>query len=112
MIEYNQIDRGIKEDQKKKITDHFAYQKVPVQNYNILKVRDAILGLGIILEEDLQNQFYLTTVKTGFLGTNEAVAIVLLNNNVVSVAAYAPEGLINQNIANKAVEKIKNRIIR
>ena len=110
LVEYNRIDNSLSEDKKKEVIKGFALEEIPVQNYNILKVRDALYGLGTILEEDLDNQFYITTVRIGSIGAYEAVAIVSLENDKVSIAAYAKEGLISQNNAQKAIKKIKTRI--
>lgn len=110
LIEYGRIDSNLSPEQKKKEKEHFACETVAVKNYNILKVRDSIIGLGTILEENIDEQFYIATIKIGFIGAYEAVAIVCLDKDVISIAAYAKEGLISQNNAQKAIDKIKKRI--
>ena len=110
LIEYERIDPALSPDEKTEAKEKFACENIDVNNFNILKVRDAIMGLGTILEEDLDNKYYITTVKIGSIGAYEAVAIVSLDQNKLSIAAYAKEGLLFQNNARKAVDKIKARI--
>ncbi len=110
LIEYGRIESKLSTQQKEKEKDHFACENIAVKNYNILKVRDSIIGLGTILEENIDEQFYITTIRIGLIGAYEAVAIVCLDKDVISIAAYAKEGLISQNNAQKAIDKIKKRI--
>ncbi len=110
LIEYGQLGPEMSADQKKEIKNQFESDEISVKNFNILKVRDSLFGLGAILEENLNDQYYITTVKSGLLGMNEAVAIVFLHDDIVSIAAYSKEGFISQNTAHKAIIRIRNRI--
>lgn len=108
-----------------------------------LHIRDAILGLGTILKEDLENHYYITSVKTGVFNNVLAYAIIQRNcdksdnlkeakpshaeadNSIdmteskledgiepksVDIAVYAKEGLLKQNLAGKALGKIKQTL--
>ncbi len=78
-----------------------------------LRVRAAIIGLGKIVEEDLDKHTYVTTIKIGKgAGINEALMVTLLNGNTVYYAACAHEGLISQHIAEKAVALVADRIAK
>ena len=74
---------------------------------SLQKIRDAVLGLGKILEENLEEQYYLTTVDVGL---SAAVLVARASENVAEVAAYAEEGIIRQHLAYKAIELFKTRL--
>ncbi|MBR3016048.1 MAG: hypothetical protein IKH57_03035 [Clostridia bacterium] len=78
-----------------------------------MRVRAAIIGLGRIIEEDLEKHIWITTIKVGTgAGTNEALMVLLLKGNIVHYAACAHEGLISQHIAKKAVALVSKRIAK
>ncbi len=82
-------------------------ESVPFEKTD-LHIRDAILGLGTILKEDLENHYYITSVKTGLFNNVLAYAIIQRNEDkTVDIAIYAKEGLIKQNLAGKAMDRIK-----
>ena len=110
LVEFGLIDKSLSTNKKEDIKKQFATEKISAMDYSILMVRDALLGLGTILEENLEKQYYMTTIKVGFLGAAESVALVYLNTDVLSVAAYAKEGLIPQHNAQKAIDIIKKHI--
>lgn len=75
-----------------------------------LFIRDAITGLGTILVENLDDHYYITTVKVGAFHNVLTQAIILRNGASAEVAVYAHEGLIKQHLAEKALQKIKKAI--
>ena len=75
-----------------------------------LYIRDAIMGLGTILKENLEEHYYITTVKMGVFGNVLAHAIVLRDEKKANLAVYAKEGFFKQNLAEKGIEKLKERL--
>lgn len=75
-----------------------------------LFVRDAITGLGTILKEDLENHYYITTVKVGRFGNILTQAIILRNGIEVDIAVYAHEGLMKQHLAEKTIRMLKDKL--
>ena len=76
-----------------------------------LRVRAVIIGLGKIVEEDLEKYTDITTIKVGKgIGVNEALMVTLRKGNTVYYAACAHEGFISQHIAEKAVALVAERI--
>lgn len=75
-----------------------------------LFIRDAITGLGTILKEDLEKHYYITSVKVGMMGNVLAYAIIQRNGGNAELAVYAHEGLIKQNLAGKAIDKLKKAL--
>lgn len=73
-----------------------------------IRVRSSIIGLGVILEENLEEHIYVTTVNAGF--SNEALLVCWLNGDELLMIACAHEGFISQHLAEKAIGLVKERI--
>lgn len=74
---------------------------------DFVQLGDKLLGQGQILDEDFDNKIYTINIKTGLIGLNIATISIQLRDFGLSFAAYAKEGLIKQNSAQKAINKIK-----
>ena len=84
-----------------------------IPNASDLRVRAAIIGLGKIVEEDLEKHTYVTTVRVGKgAGVNEALLVTLLKGDTVHYAACAHEGFISQHIAEKAIALVTEKIAK
>ena len=75
-----------------------------------LFIRDAITGLGTIIKEDLENHYYITSVPVGLFGSVFSYAIICRNETEADIVAYAREGLIKQNLAEKTIQKLKGML--
>jgi len=73
-----------------------------------LFIRDAITGLGTIIKEDLEEHYYISSIKAGLLGNVYTYAIILRIDTEAEIVVYAHEGLIKQNMAAKTIEKLKS----
>lgn len=91
----------------KKAEKEVLTEQIVLKKGDDLFIRDAVTGLGTILKEDLDNHYYVTTVKVGAFGNVLPQAIVLRDGENADLAVYAHEGLIKQNLAKKAIEKLK-----
>ena len=67
-----------------------------------LKIRDALFGMGKILEENKEDNYYLSTF---YVGSTAAVLIAAYTEGKVEAAAWAKEGLIKRHIAKKALNR-------
>lgn len=85
-------------------------RQINVQNMSFVNLRDSIIGVGKILEEDLEISTYVVNISAGAANMNSAVVAIQLNDNCVSMLGYAKEGLINQHTAEKAIDKVVERI--
>ena len=72
------------------------------------KIKYALLEIGDILEEDNLQQTFVAIIKAGFANMNPAIVGVNVEKSKVYIVSYAKEGLINQNTAEKAVQKFLN----
>lgn len=84
-----------------------SYDTVHVDKTDDLLLRDALVGQGRILEEDLDNHVYVDLIRVGKRDMSEALLVVKREDRVVHIAAYAKEGLIKQHLSKQAVEKAK-----
>jgi hypothetical protein len=83
---------------------------VDVNNLSFINLRDSIIGLGTILDEDFGTQSYVVNVPSGIANRNSAVVVVQLYENQLFLLGYAKEGIINQHTTSKAIEKLLNRV--
>ncbi len=75
-------------------------------------IRDVLIEVGDILEEDLDSGCYIATVKAGVGSANTAIVVALVDGQVSFFGACAKEGLIKQSTAKKALEKIKKAVLK
>ena len=90
-----------------KAKSEVATGSVLLKNPKDLFIRDAITGMGTIMVEDLENHYYITSIKTGVFGGVLTYAIIQRQDESAEIAVYAHEGLIKQNLALKTIEKLK-----
>ena len=86
-------------------------EAIKLREENDLFIRDAITGMGTILVEDLENHYYITTVKIGAFGGIITQAIIQRFDSRADIAAYAREGLIKRNLAEKTIQKLKDVLV-
>lgn len=82
-----------------------------VKEMTFINLRDCLIGLGTILEEDFDLNVYIISVQAGVVNKNNAIVAVKLNNNKLYMFGYAREGLIKQHTAEKAMEKIEKKVL-
>jgi len=88
--------------------DSPVYASVEVDSPNLMKLRDNLLMLGDILEEDIDREIYVSSVKTGRTDFAKAYVASMISNNRIYFACSSVEGVINQNNAKKALNRIKS----
>ena len=74
-------------------------------------LRDKLIALGQILEENFKYNYYILSIHAGFLNKNEAILLIRLKKNKIYIIGYAVEGLIKQNTVLDAIEKVIKKII-
>ena len=73
---------------------------------SFIEVRDVLIEIADILEEDYQQQIFIAIVKAGFANMNPAILGISVEESNLHIVSYAKEGLIKQNTAEKAVERV------
>lgn len=70
-------------------------------------LREKVIPLGTILEENEKDRIYLISLRVNY---NHATIAAQLKGGKLYLVAYAKEGLIKQNTAQKAIEKVKRAV--
>lgn len=78
---------------------------------SIAQIRDVLLSIGSIIEEDMGGNSYAVEIKAGVTNANVALVLITLDETTLYLSAYAREGLIKQHTAEKAIQKI-NRVLK
>lgn len=85
-------------------------QEIKTKAITFSKIRDLLIGMGTILEEDTENQIYVILIKAGFFNLNSAFVAVQRSKDKIILAGCAKEGLIHQHTAEKAEAKIRKKM--
>ena len=93
---------GDKRKAKKEVTSY----SVSLKKDEDLFIRDAITGLGTILCENLEEHYYITSVKVGLFNNVLTYAIIHRQSGGTTISIYAHEGLIKQCLSEKTYEKL------
>lgn len=79
---------------------------VEIENPNILQLRDNLLRIGEIIEEDLSTGLYISSIKTGPSDFSRAyVASIIVGKRIYFVCS-SKEGLIKQRHSQKAMRRL------
>ena len=95
------LRRYSKIDVKKTVSD-----TVPCNGVTPMKLRDHLMEIGTILEHDEKSGTFVVTIGSGFGKKNLAIVGLMFKNETLYAVAYAEEGLIKQNTAKKAIQRI------
>ena len=87
-------------------------QKIDICDMTLINLRDCLIGLGTILDEDYDLKSYVIKVSAGLANCNTAIVAIQLFENTLWLLGYAKEGLINQHTAEKAMDKVKKRVFQ
>lgn len=68
---------------------------------SFMQIRDFLCMLGNILYEDIENQIYAASVRSGFKNMNNMIVALQLVDNQLFVVGYAKEGLLDQKSCKK-----------
>lgn len=94
-------------DDMDRAENEVSTERIVLRKADDLFIRDAITGIGTILKEDLEHNYYITTVKVGLFGNVLTQAIIQRDDASAEIAVYAREGLIKQQLADKTIQKLK-----
>ena len=85
-----------------------CYKVFNVSNLHYLQLRDGLTALGEIMEENQEEQLYVSVIRSGFFSKNPAAVSTVLDGSKLHVMAYAKEGLIDQHTSNLAFKEIES----
>lgn len=85
-------------------------KSIGIKNMTFVNLRDCLIGLGTILDEDFDLKSYVVSIPSGFADMNNAIVAIQLQEKELYMLGYAPEGIIKQHTVKKAMDKIEKRI--
>lgn len=91
-------------------SEHIQEIKIHDCPLSILQIRDRLYLLGSILYEDLEHQVYVAAIRSGFADMGHAVIALQLQGNTLVAIGYAKEGIIRQQLCEKALQKLERSI--
>lgn len=90
-----------------KNTEHFVFG---IHDLTVLKVRDVLMEIGHIKQENLERQEYVATMGAGFCKSNIAYLATRIEENKLYVSVNAREGLINQHTRKGAINELRRKL--
>ncbi len=100
---------GVTAKMLEKVDKQCEYAEITVKGINYRIVRDNLIILGNIIEQNEKKKTYTVCINAGVANSNPCIIVVYVDKDLVFVDAFAREGLINQHTARKAVKKIKDK---
>lgn len=104
-------DKAIEKAVKRLPTEAVS-RVVEVEGLAPLKLRDALVLVGKVLEESDDCRTYVVMVGAGVAKANPAIVAIILDEKRVMMKAYAKEGLIKQHTAEKALDAIEEELLK
>lgn len=86
-------------------------KEIKITNITFTNVRDRLIGMGQILEENFEDTYYVVNVPAGVADKNSAIVLVKWDKESLKLWAYAKEGLISQCTAELAMKKVIDKIV-
>jgi hypothetical protein len=89
-----------------------AEEIIEVPDFDYLRLREFLMLNGRIFEETIEKLSYCAVLKFGYKKSNEAFVVILRESEKIYIGAYSKEGLINQHLSKKAVDIVKEEILK
>lgn len=88
-------------NEKKIVTDFISTNKI-----SFINIRDYLMEIGTVIEADEKEEIYVVIIKSGIINLNPTIVGILLKNETLYIAAYAKEGILNQNTAKTVIQDL------
>ena len=85
--------------------DPIEYRTATVGEASLSQIRDRLLDIGDILEEDLDFGIYVASVPAGIADAERATVAVTLDEGEIQIMASAKQGPFDSQIVNEALDK-------
>ena len=87
-----------------------VFDSVVIEGINQLRLREAVLKTGDILDEDEETGAITAIIPTGSMNASRALVVARISEDGVEFAGFFKEGLIKQHGAKHAIEKIQAQL--
>ena len=100
------IDYGIDYSANLEIVKSKA-KRIYIDNISLSGLRAALMSVGKIIEENLEEGYYIAIVSPG---SHKTVVVATISDNNLDIMAYAKEGIFKQNSAERAIKQILDEL--
>ena len=84
-----------------------VFEEFEIEDNSLNRIKELLYPIAQILELDEEPNCIVIAVKAGSFNMHEAVLALIKNDDILSIGAYASEGLISQHTSEKAINKVK-----
>ena len=95
----------------RKLIDGSAYATVEVKDCTPKKLAEAFMEVGKVIEQSDDGMECVAVVGAGVANMNIALVVTKMGKDKVEFAATANEGLIKQNTAKHAIDRVEKRLL-
>ena len=95
----------------RKLIDGSAYAAVEVKDCTPKKLAEAFMEVGKVIEQSDDGMECVAVVGAGVANMNIALVVTKMGKDKVEFAATANEGLIKQNTAKHAIDRVEKRLL-
>lgn len=95
----------------RKLIDGSAYATVEVKDCTPKKLAEAFMEVGKVIEQSVDGMECVAVVGAGVANMNIALVVTKMGKDKVEFAATANEGLIKQNTAKHAIDRVEKRLL-
>ena len=81
-----------------------------VHNLSALKLRDILIRIGHICQENIDKHEYVATMGGGFLKLNVVFLALMIDEGKLHVSISAKEGLFSQHTCKGAIDELKREL--
>ncbi len=109
MKDYSKMNEILINDYSAK-PDRIINEEIVTEGLSFRKIRDVLICIGTIHFEDLESQIYIASINAGIKKKNKACMVLEMVENVIYIAVYAKEGLIDQHTSEGAINEFSGKI--
>jgi len=99
-------------NKEKMLSQGTETDSIQMPGISMLRLREAFLKLGDVLDEDENNKTIVAVVPTGAMQATRALSVARLDSDCVDIAVYCKEGLFKQHGAKRVIENLKKELSR
>lgn len=90
--------------------DSVGFRAIAVRGIGLLQIRDRLLDIGDILEEDFDQGVYIASVSAGIAGLGRAIIAVMPDKDEVQILATSKHGPFDKRVIDDALDKVVEAI--
>ena len=81
-----------------------------IEEVSLEKLRNTLYQFGDILEQDIENNMFIVSMKSKFFYANQTLVCIVLENNKIHYKVYNATNDLDNNSAKNIVNKINRKL--